>query len=215
LIGHEPKKFCIPIHPYVVYYKKNNVVGHKSFVIISENLEHDSSSVHLFNSKLISYIKQHFGRRNVRKIIYFSDGAGSQYKNKYNFINIFNHKKDFGVEAEWHFFATANGKGACDGIGGVVKRNAYRSSLQNKNPIKITGPKSLYDWAKGYFSSIDFNYCTKQEHETHSVTLKKRYSEAKTLKNTRQFHCFIPKGKNAMECKIFSAHDQSKIITFI
>jgi hypothetical protein len=39
-------------------------------------------------------------------------------------------KKDFNVEAEWHFFATSHGKGLCDGIGGTVKRMARRASLQ-------------------------------------------------------------------------------------
>ena len=48
-------------------------------------------------------------------------------------MNLLNHKKDFGIEAEWHFFAISHGKGACDGIGGCIKRNAYRASLQNRN----------------------------------------------------------------------------------
>ena len=33
------------IHPYVVYYKESDVVKHKSFVIISEHLDHDSSAL--------------------------------------------------------------------------------------------------------------------------------------------------------------------------
>ena len=51
-------------------------------------------------------------------------------------MNLLNHKKDFVIEAEWQFFATSHGKGACDGIGGCVKRNAYRASLQNRNSKK-------------------------------------------------------------------------------
>jgi len=37
--------------------------------------------------------------------------------------------EDFGVAAEWHFSATSHGKGACDGVGGTVKRFAARASL--------------------------------------------------------------------------------------
>ena len=40
------------------------------------------------------------------------------------------HEADFGVPAEWHFSATSHGKGACDGVGGTVKRLAARASLQ-------------------------------------------------------------------------------------
>ena len=60
-------------------------------------------------------------RSQPRKIIYFSDGAASQYKNRKNFINLCHHEEDFGISAEWHFSATAHGKGTCDGLGGAVK----------------------------------------------------------------------------------------------
>ncbi|KAJ8943495.1 hypothetical protein NQ318_016275 [Aromia moschata] len=33
-------------------------------------------------------------------------------------LNLLYHEEDFGIKAEWNFFATAHGKGACDGIGG-------------------------------------------------------------------------------------------------
>lgn len=84
---------------------------------------------------MIDLLKIKFGRQKVRKIYYFSDGAGSQYKNKFNFINLLNHEKDFSIKAEWHFFATAHGEGACDGIGGSVKRSARRASLQDKTIV--------------------------------------------------------------------------------
>jgi hypothetical protein len=57
-------------------------------------------------------------------IIYFSDGCAAQYKNRKNFLNLCNHDADFGLPAEWHFFATSHGKGPCDGVGGTVKRLA-------------------------------------------------------------------------------------------
>lgn len=120
------------LHPYVVYFKRNNKIEHLHYVIISEHLQHDANSVHYFNCKLMDHLKNKFGSRNVRKVTYFSDGAGSQYKNKFNLINLTKHKEDFGVDAQWNFFVTSHGKGACDGIGGTVKRNAYKSSLQNK-----------------------------------------------------------------------------------
>ena len=36
-------------------------------------------------------------------------------------MNLCYHKEDFGVQAEWHFYATPHDKGPCDGIGGTVK----------------------------------------------------------------------------------------------
>ena len=54
----------------------------------------------------------------------------NNYINQKNFVNLCNHENDFGIKAEWHFSATSHGKGACDGVGGTVKRLAARASLQ-------------------------------------------------------------------------------------
>ena len=59
---------------------------------------------------------------HINKLHYFSDGCAGQYKNFKNFLNMCHHKQDFGLEAEWTFFATSHGKSPCDGIGGFVKR---------------------------------------------------------------------------------------------
>ena len=63
----------------------------------------------------------------VRKMVYFSNGAASQYKNRKNFSSLAHHEDDFGVPADWHFFATSHGKGPCDGVGGTVKCLAART----------------------------------------------------------------------------------------
>jgi hypothetical protein len=63
--------------------------------------------------------------------MYLSDGSAPQYKNrKKKIINIY-HEQDFGLSAEWHFFATSHGKEPADGMGGTVKRlqrQVYRKS---------------------------------------------------------------------------------------
>lgn len=91
------------IHPYVVYYRENEEMKHVNYVVISEKVSHDTSSVHLFNFKLIEFLKNKFGANKILKNSYFSDGAASQYKNEYNFANLINHKNDFKVDAEWKF----------------------------------------------------------------------------------------------------------------
>ena len=73
------------VHPFVIYYRENDQLKHISFVIISEKTTHDAASVNLFIKKMILFLKQQFGDDHVKKVSYFSDGAGSQYKNKYNF----------------------------------------------------------------------------------------------------------------------------------
>ena len=66
----------------------------------------------------------------LKRLLYFSDGAASQYKNFKNLTNLCHHHIDHGLDAEWHFFSTSHGKSPCDSIGGTVKCLVARSSLQ-------------------------------------------------------------------------------------
>ena len=79
-------------------------------------MKHDAVAVHVFlralNESLTNF------NLNLRKCIYFSDGAPQQFKNVKHFANICYHEQDFGRSAEWHFHESANGKGPCDGAGG-------------------------------------------------------------------------------------------------
>ena len=92
-----------------------------------------------------------------------------------------NHKNDFGVDAEWHFFETAHGKRACDGISGCIKRNAYLPSLQN---TPITTTENLFERAKNFFNKINFEYSSVNEYEDNKKKLEVRFSKAKAVKGT-------------------------------
>ena len=202
----------ITLHVFAFYYRENNVSRNENFVIFSENLKHDSVAVHLFNGIRISYLKRKFGDR-IRKISYFWDGTASQYKNKYNFLNLINHKNDIGINAEWHFFTTSHSKGAFDGIGDTVKRHAYFTSLKKDTYLLLTSPERLFQWAKQCFKKIHFHLCTNEKHEKHREFLTSRFLNAKTIKQTRSFHCYQPL-ENKLLCRMFSAHEKASTIIY-
>lgn len=99
--GHHWVNKQATVHPFVFYYKDQDELKSHSFCVISDHLEHNTTTVHAFQQQLINYIKEH--HPSIKKLIYFSDGAASQYKNKKNFINMCFHKEDFGLDVEWHF----------------------------------------------------------------------------------------------------------------
>ena len=104
--------------------------------------------LHLFQRLFINFLKEFLpSQLRPKKILYFSDGAASQYKNKKSFLNLCHHEEDFGVKAEWHFLATSHEKGACDGLGGTVKRLAARTNLQRPYNDQVMTPQQLFDWA--------------------------------------------------------------------
>ena len=43
---------------------------------------------------------------------------------------ISHHEDDFGLAAEWNFFATSHGKASVMALGGTVKRPVTKASLQ-------------------------------------------------------------------------------------
>lgn len=96
------------IFTVVLYYKSNGILTHKSLVVISDCLHHDAVAVWGYPQFIVDLAKSLVP--DLCKMIYFSDGVPEQFKNFLKFSNIFYHESDFGVSAEWHFFATAHGK---------------------------------------------------------------------------------------------------------
>ena len=90
----------------------------------------------------------------VKKLFYFSDGCGGQYKNYKNFMNLCLHKQDFGLDAEWIFFATSHGKSPCDMIGGSVKCHAAKRSLQRTMNNQILDYQDMLNVCKEEMSKI-------------------------------------------------------------
>ena len=146
-----------------------------------------------------------------QKIVYFSDGAASQYKNRKNFINLCHHEADFNVSAEWHFSATSHGKGACDGLGGTVKRLAAKASLQRPYEEQIMTPLQLYQWSSSNIPGISFDFSSVEEYEVEKTTLEARFDNCQTIAGTRRLHCFIPQSQDAMLTKRYSACSTSQI----
>lgn len=171
------------IHPVVVYYRKfDGTIEHKSLVFVSPIIDHNTVFVRIVVQKLVVYLKKLIP--NLKKIKYFSDGAGSQYKNKFNFEYVARHSYDFGINATWSFFSTSHGKGPHDGIGAVVKRWLSLQILRNKI---IRSAQAAFDALKCAFDekliSVEPFFISKDEFA------KVRASKtAETVPGTRNFH---------------------------
>lgn len=198
------------IHPTAIYYKnENNVLKMKSLVQISESLNHDTVAVHLFQTEIVKFIKKNLPK--VKRMIYFSDGAGAQYKNRKNFINLSHHLQDFNISAEWHFFPTSHGKGPCDGLGGTLKRLAARASLQRiQQPIQT--PQDLFLWAKESLPNIHCSYFTNSQYDEEERKLASRFQNAKTVKGTLTYHSVIPATLNTLHVKPFSLFEKATAV---
>lgn len=189
------------LHPALINYKdENNARHHKSFCFISGDVNHDVGFVYLTQRKVTSYIKTN--------LPWVTDGCAKQYKNKNTFLNLCRHEELFGLKATFSFFATSHGKSACDGIGGVVKRDAWKASLQRPINDQIIGAEKLFQFCKSKPSKIEYQYFTKEELSAARIELDTFGITPSTVPATRSFHHFTPLPGFTVACKRFSSDQE-------
>ena len=190
---HYEKSQCT-VHPFALYFKENGSTKERSFCFISPYTRHSASMVHAFLTKLIPDLK--ISLPLLTKLHYFSDGASQQYKNKFNLINVYNHKKDFGIHCEWHFFASYHRKGVCDGIGGSVKMTVMRESLKRTSQDQILTTEDMVRFLNDKMTSIKFYHVETDYIQDIKAKLEERFAVVQGIPGTRKFHRFEPRRNN-------------------
>ncbi|GBN71476.1 hypothetical protein AVEN_173498-1 [Araneus ventricosus] len=200
------------IHPVMIHCKDtSNVKLIIPLCIISDDLKHDVSMVYEIQKNVTAFLKENYP--HITNIHYFSDGCAGQYKNKYNFVNLCLHEKDFKLKAQWSFFATSHGKTECDGIGGTVKRLTRKQSLQQHLDRQIT-TNELFEFCKINIANITFQHISKEAVDSTSLTLESRLKDTQTLPGTRLFHNFQPIDDLGMIEARRISRDETPALTF-
>ena len=83
--------------------------------------------------------------------------------------------------------------------------------MRRIDDFQILSAKDLFEWGQKFFNKIKFDFCTRIDYEQHARSLKTRFSQARTIKNTRQYHSYVPIDDKKLDCKIFS-EDNSYVI---
>lgn len=194
------------LHPFVAYrMTADGIIEHRNVCILSDSREHSTCTVFAFLKVLIEYLKKEFN--GLKKIHYFTDGCAGQYKNCNNFLNLCYHKEDFGIDAEWNFFATSHGKSACDGIGGTVKRLVSSASLKRPYKDQILSTEEMYQFCIIDIPGIKFFNVPPSDIDDAKQMLETRFELAKTIKGTQQFHRYVPVSKTTL--KVYKLSVQS------
>jgi hypothetical protein len=175
-------KKLITIFTSKIYMKDQEI----PYVIASDEQSQNKEVVFAFMVKMIEFIK--LKNPKIKKLIIFTDGCGGQFKNRYNFMNLLHAQSDFGVEIEWHFFATSHGKSVCDGIGGVIKRGVHRKAIASDE--HVYSAKEFVSSALGFIKKLEVIEVTEQEILQHKQMLTARWKRAKTIPGTQSFHHF-------------------------
>ena len=181
-----------------VVYTRNPVpdmppVPH-SFIFVSDYLEHTTGVVHNFQKKLIQEISRLYPQ--VKKLLWFSDGARQHFKNLKAFRNLAEHKEEFfGLEGEWSFFATAHGKGSCDGVGGAFKLSVYRYNMKIRpNQTPLRNAQQMAAWAQSQTDSAieKVFFVPKSELVAYCKRFEAKHRTTKPFVGSSKCHHFLP-----------------------
>ena len=97
----------------------------KLFCSISDCMRHDPAGIWAHLQLVLRHIRA--ADANITTVHFVSDGPTTQYRNKSNFYLASVIPRKLGYESvTWNFLEASHGKGAADGIGGAVKRQADR-----------------------------------------------------------------------------------------
>ena len=116
---------------------------------------------------------------------FFSDGAASQFKQKYNFVNL-TYLQEQGVTVHWHFFATSHGKWAVDGVGGEVKRMAWLDVLSGKKRIQCAS--ECVECVQAKNTRIKIIHVMEADIENIKELLDERWVGIKAIPGTQKLH---------------------------
>lgn len=110
------------------------------FCSISDNLQHGPAGIWAHLKPPLELIKERFP--SVTNLYFLSDGPTSQYKCKENFYMVTTVPFQMGFSRiNWNFTEAGHGKGAPDGVGAVIKREADRLVLHSND---ISGGDQLF-----------------------------------------------------------------------
>lgn len=160
-----------------------------SYVVISDEVHHDKYAVFCFNQVILrNYISDR--GNTVQQLHVFSDGAASQFKNRYTLSNILKPQMvhDTIQHIDWSFFATAHGKGPIDGVGGTVKRAVWHRILQKR--VVINSARDFAEVAKESCPNINIIYVESQDVSASKSMLEKAWNDnpPRAIPHTHSMH---------------------------
>ena len=122
----------------------------------------------------------------ITMVHYWSDGAASQFKNRYNFLNVAFHQRDFECDADWSFFCTAHGKGPFDGVGGEVKRAVWQQILRGNEVV--SNPLDFFNVASKLAKKIKVPWLPLDETSKVVAKLDECFADCAVVCGTQSVH---------------------------
>ena len=188
-----------------VWSKKENF----SFALPSADVSHDKFVVNAALEIILNHIK--IVLPNVKEINCFSDGAASQFKQRFLFRNLIHVSNERKIRLNWHFFATSHRKGVVDGIGGTVKRLVWSAVLAGGS---CRSAEDFIKIARNKTNKINLFEITMADVDYSKVKLENIFKTTISIPQTLKMHSVKVVDKNTLEFRYYSMCSQKQTINY-
>ncbi len=149
-----------------------------SIALVLNDISHDKYCVNNCITYIINTLKQKLP--SLEEILFFSDGAASQFKQRYLIHNLTRMSYEYQLIFSWHFFATSHAKGVVDGIGGNTKRMVWKQILTKKD--KCENAADFVNIAKTKTKAIIIEEITQNDIDKSTTQLQTFFTNTKSVK---------------------------------
>lgn len=177
----------------------------ESFAFITDYLNHDKYATHCFNDTIINTLVSKYS--DLQNIHIFSDGAAQHFKQKYTLCNMTLQEK---VKCTWHFFASSHGKGAVDGIGGMLKHLIWCKERAGR--VHISSAEDFAEAATLLMPTTNIIHFPQEKIEEVKPTLDEKWNNIQQIPSLRQFHCIESDGKYKIKCRLTSNDSETSFV---
>jgi hypothetical protein len=181
----------------------------RSYVFVSNHVDHDKYSIHAALEHLLCDLQR--VERDMEQIVFFSDGAASQFKQRYLFKNLTHLSRMYNVQMSWNFFATSHGKGVVDGLGGTIKRMVHQAILSGHS---CRNAEEFVSIARSKTKAIHVEEIRESEIDGAREELEEMYARVKAVPGIQKVHSVTVLDVNHIECKQYSLSQESFHVSF-
>ena len=180
-----------------------------SFALPSNNISHNKYAVDTCLDFIIQELKQYLP--DLKSIVFFSDGAASQFKQRFLFRNLTRFSIDYHLNLSWNFFATSHGKGVVDAIGGTVKRLVLQEIMTKKQCKSAAEFEFL---AKSKTKTIILHEITQAAIDASEQKLQHLFNETKSVRDTHKVHHLTVVREDVIQCRLYGGAASSWTVNF-
>lgn len=179
----------------------------RCFAVLSDYREQNKYTVWYCLKIIFEYLKKNMA--NLREVEIFSDGAGSQFKNRHTLSNLVYCKKEFSLKIVWNFSATSHGKGAVDGIGAVLKQ-AWWLAVKSRQKI-FSGAKDCHDYSEEKISGVKTFLVKESEIKAYQKILEKKWQGISAIPQIKKKHFFLARDDMFLESKFCKTSEKTDL----